>query len=343
MKKMHPAYKQPCLKGHHKFIQDKNFADLPRVVDQLMKSMQREDSPDHVGFPIIPSQESLIEIAQLIETLMFPGYFGKQELDFDNVRYYIGETVNRLYAVLNTQIFKCFQHECRGQAPYCRNCLESARTTSIEFLNRLPELRGMLSGDVDAAFAGDPAAKSVEEIIFSYPGLKAISIYRFAHVLHELQVPILPRMLTEYAHTITGCDIHPGARIGPNFFIDHATGVVIGETSIIGANVRLYQGVTLGGIRFPRDESGQLIRDQKRHPTIEDDVVIYANATILGGDTIVGKGSVIGGNVWLTHSVPPGTRLAVEPEHQRISKVRPAKSGKGGTRGTRGARGKDGR
>jgi len=321
MKKTFPVHTHPCLKGHHTYIQDESLNELPAITDQIVEAIRSEDSPDHIGFPMIPSQESLKEIVQLFETLMFPGYFGRQELDPENVHYYIGDTLNSFHRILSAQIFKCFQHECSAVAQECRDCLTTSRSTTITILKKLPELRRKLAGDIRAAFDGDPAAKNIEEIIFCYPGLKAITTYRFAHELHVLKVPILPRMLTENAHGITGCDIHPGATIGLDFFIDHGTGVVIGETSIIGNNVRIYQGVTLGGLNFPKDEHGQLIRDRKRHPTIEDDVIIYANATILGAETTVGKGSIIGGNVWLTHSVPPHTKVTVEPGHHKITNM----------------------
>jgi serine O-acetyltransferase len=179
-------------------------------------------------------------------------------------------------------------------------------------------VREVLATDVRAAYDGDPAARCFDEIIFSYPGLYAIMTYRLAHELHELDVPLIPRIMTEHAHSRTGIDIHPGTRVGPAFFIDHGTGVVVGGTAVIGANVKLYQGVTLGAFSFDKDADGQLVRHTKRHPTIEDDVVIYAGATILGGDTIIGRGSVIGGNVWLTHSVPPGTRVLQDSPRLRI-------------------------
>ncbi len=186
-----------------------------------------------------------------------------------------------------------------------------------QFLPRLPEIRSTLSEDVAAAFEGDPAARSFAEIVVSYPSLRAISIYRIAHALHQQGVPILPRMMAEHAHGHTGIDIHPGARIGRRFFIDHGTGVVIGETTVIGDDVRLYQGVTLGA-RSPRH--GESLRGVKRHPTIEDDVTIYAGATVLGGDTVIGRGSVIGGNVWLTESVPPHSKVIAEPPHQLVER-----------------------
>jgi serine O-acetyltransferase len=193
-----------------------------------------------------------------------------------------------------------------------------AQQKAVELLKRLPDLRAILEQDVQAAFEGDPAAKSYHEIIFSYPGLEAVTIYRIAHELLLLGVPLVPRMMTEYAHSKTGIDVHPGARIGPGFFIDHGTGVVIGETCDIGTSVKLYQGVTLGALSFPRDAAGNIIRGMKRHPTLEDDVVVYANATILGGDTVIGHHAVIGSSVWLTHSVPPYTAVSLEKPSLRI-------------------------
>ena len=189
---------------------------------------------------------------------------------------------------------------------------------TMDFLRALPPLRAIVAEDVEAAYAGDPAAKSFAEIILSYPSIKAVTIQRLAHVLYEFGVPLLPRIMTEHAHQATGIDIHPGAEIGRSFFIDHGTGVVIGETTWIGDRVKLYQGVTLGALSFNIDEEGNMVRGQKRHPTIEDDVTIYAEATILGGETVIGKGSVIGGNVWLTSSVPAGSKVLIEPTFKRV-------------------------
>ena len=185
----------------------------------------------------------------------------------------------------------------------------------MELLERIPELRQQLSEDVQAGYDGDPAAKSNDEVIFSYPAIYTISIYRVAHELNQNSVPLLPRIMTEHAHSKTGIDIHPGAKIGRAFFIDHGTGVVIGETTIIGERVKLYQGVTIGALSFAKDEKGELVRGQKRHPTLEDDVIVYSGATILGGETVIGEGSIIGGNVWLTRSIPPHTRVMIsEPQ-----------------------------
>src|SRR5207244_5784910 len=193
-----------------------------------------------------------------------------------------------------------------------------AQQKAVELLRRLPDVRMVLEQDVQAAFEGDPAAKSHHEIVFCYPGLEAVTVHRLAHELLLLGVPLIPRMMSEHAHARTGIDIHPGARIGPGFFIDHGTGVVIGETCDIGTNVKLYQGVTLGALSFPRDASGNIIRGMKRHPTLENDVVVYANATILGGDTVIGHHAVIGSSVWLTQSLAPNTVVSLEKPSLRI-------------------------
>lgn len=318
-KEKRPPLPSLCARRHHKIEQDTCRDKLPRLVEQIVNSLESDDSPDHVGFPMIPSQESLLRLHDLYTTLVMPGYFGDQAVDSVNVNYYIGERVNDFYRVLAEQATKCVIHQCEGEfKPECNDCRKRGSEAALHIISKIPHFRKMLAGDIQAAYNGDPAAKSNEEIIFCYPGLKAVTLYRLAHELHLLKIPILPRMITEYGHSLTGCDIHPGAEIGEQLFIDHATGVVIGETTNIGDRVRLYQGVTLGGANFEVDEHGRLIRDLKRHPTIESDCVIYAGATILGGKTVVGRGSVIGGNVWLTHSVPPFTKVTVAATEQRI-------------------------
>jgi len=298
-----------CARGHHDIKEDPHLDKIPAVVDAIVRSLDSKDSPDHVGFPMIPSQDTLLKIVELYLTIMMPGYFGNQNVDKANVQYYLGDAINRFYSLLRGQIRNCFTHECREPRFDCHDCGARASEQTLTFLEKIPRLRMILAEDIDAAYAGDPAAKGLEEIIFSYPGVRVVTIYRFAHELHAQGIPIIPRMLTEFAHAQTGCDIHPAAAIGHPFFIDHCTGVVIGETTVIGRNVRLYQGVTLGGAHFATDDEGRLIRDTKRHPTIGDDCVIYANATILGGETTIGDGSIIGGNVWLTRSVPPYTKV----------------------------------
>jgi len=239
--------------------------------------------------------------------ILYPGYWRRQNLHIGNVEYHVGDLIDGLHDKLTQQIARALRHEQDYLAPDVRVTLDFeglAQQKTIELLKRLPDVRMVLEQDVQAAYEGDPAAKSYHEVIFCYPGLEAVSVYRIAHELLLLGVPLIPRMMTEYAHSHTGIDIHPGARIGDSFFIDHGTGVVIGETAVLGNRVRLYQAVTLGAKSFPEDEQGNLIKGNARHPIVEDDVVIYAGATILGRVTI-GHGSTIGGNVWLTHSVPP--------------------------------------
>ena len=266
----------------------------------------------------LPSVEGTINVLEEVFEVLYPGYFRSQHLSSNNVAYHVGALLDDIADHLETQIYAAIRYECRGDDSACDHCEEAARTGVEKFIEALPRVRRLLALDVQAAYDGDPAAKGFEEIVLSYPGMKAITVYRIAHELTQLGVPLLPRIMTEYAHRLTGIDIHPGARIGESFFIDHGTGVVIGETTDIGKNVKLYQGVTLGALSFPKDETGNIIRGRKRHPTIEDGVVIYAGATILGGDTVIGKGSIIGGNTWVTHSIPPGSRVISNPQEQRI-------------------------
>ncbi len=286
---------------------------LPAVIEDILASCREGNCCNHVDMTPLPSRQEVAEIVAALKNVLFPGYFG-HAVDQASLPYYLGVEVTRLFERLSVQISRAFEHECKRQEAVCTLCGERGVAEALAFLRQVPRLRELLARDVRAAMQGDPAAKSLDEIIFSYPGLLAVAVYRVAHELHRQGVPLLPRMMTEHAHSATGIDIHPGARIGESFFIDHGTGVVIGETCVIGDNVKLYQGVTLGALSFPRDERGELVRGTKRHPTIEDDVTIYAQATILGGDTVVGRGSVIGGNVWLTRSVPPGTLVVIEPQ-----------------------------
>jgi serine O-acetyltransferase len=282
--------------------------EIPEIVDQLVFSCGRADCFDHVGPEPIPSRAAVVDILRRIRSMLYPGYFIPARVDQVNVRYYFGQEATALFETLSEQIALAIRHECIRHNQACTHCDERGQQTAIDFLRYLSELRSLLATDVRAAYEGDPAAKSFDEIIFSYPGLFAITVYRIAHWLHHQDVPMIPRIMTEYAHSRTGIDIHPGAHIGESFFIDHGTGIVIGETTQIGKRVRLYQGVTLGALSLSREECEGL-RNQKRHPTIEDDVIVYANATVLGGRTVLGARSVIGGNVWLTESVPPDTEV----------------------------------
>lgn len=295
--------------------------DLERATDRLIESYTSEAVKiHHLGRQPLPSHAEIIRALVTLHELIFPGYIGTQSSTAagENLRERIGERIRWLYETLTEQIRRALMHGHDIEAACTETVTREAGERATEFLSYLPALRHALASDVQAAYEGDPAAESLDEIIFSYPGLYAVMVYRVAREFYKMGVPLLPRIMTEHAHQRTGIDIHPGTRIGSSFFIDHGTGVVIGGTAVIGSNVKLYQGVTLGAFSFDKDESGRLIRNTKRHPTIEDDVVIYAGATILGGDTVIGRGSVIGGNVWLTHSVPPGTRVLQERSKLRI-------------------------
>ncbi|BDU70268.1 serine acetyltransferase [Geothrix oryzae] len=275
--------------------------DLHAVVEALaLAATALTDMP--LGRREFPSRTILGGLVEELRALLFPGYFGASELKAETLHYHLGARMDRVLIGLGDQI----QRGLMASDPTCGNCRERALDLARAFLARLPEVRRLLATDIQAGFEGDPAATSPDEVLFCYPGLMAITSQRLAHELLKLKVPLLPRMITEHAHSLTGIDIHPGAEIGERFFIDHGTGVVIGETCIIGRNVRIYQGVTLGAKSFPLDAEGHPVKGVPRHPVVEDDVIIYSNATVLGRITL-GKGSAIGGNVWLTRSVPPGS------------------------------------
>lgn len=287
--------------------------DIPGIVDKLVASCNKKGCFDHVSAEPIPYRDAIIDVLRRASRILYPGFFIRTRLDQTNVNYYLGQEVTGLFEVLSEQMVLAIRHDCMRHNLPCVKCEELGHEITVKFLHGLPELREILAQDIRASYEGDPAAKGYDEIIFSYPGLKAITVYRIAHLLHSMNVPLIPRIMTEYAHNHTGIDIHPGAEIGESFFIDHGTGVVIGETASIGKRVRIYQGVTLGALSLTKEEC-QRLRNKKRHPTLQDDVIIYANATILGGETIVGARSVIGGNVWLTHSVPPDTEVFAEKQ-----------------------------
>ena len=284
---------------------------LPHVVEDIVGSCQDNQCFEHIQAELIPSRESVIEIIVQLRDILFPGYFSKQKIDAANLRYRIGQSVDSLFELLSEQITWSLRHECLRYHQPCVQCARLGYKEALTFLAAIPALRRLLATDVRAAYEGDPAAKSYDEIVFSYPGVFAVTVFRIAHQLLKQEIPLLPRIMTEYAHSVTGIDIHPGAQIGESFFIDHGTGVVIGETTLIGSNVRIYQGVTLGALSLSKD-AGETFRGKKRHPTIEDDVIIYAGATILGAKAVIGARSVIGGNVWITEEVQPDTRVILE-------------------------------
>jgi serine O-acetyltransferase len=276
-------------------------SNLHSVVEALAEaSTTLTEMP--LGRREFPSRVAVADLVEELRALLFPGYFGASELTLETLRYHLGAHMDRVLHGLRDQI----QRGLMASDPTCQDCGTRALDLARAFLARLPEVRRLLATDVQAGFEGDPAATSPDEVLFCYPGLLAITNQRLAHELLKLGVPLLPRMITEHAHGLTGIDIHPGAQIGERFFIDHGTGVVIGETCVIGRNVRIYQGVTLGAKSFPLDPEGHPIKGIPRHPVVEDDVIIYSNATILGRITL-GRGSAVGGNVWLTHSIPPGS------------------------------------
>ena len=298
---------------------------LPRVVESLVESVNAHPKLQHLNRVYLPSRDIIIDIVKRLREMIYPGYFGKQGLTTENLPYRIGESIIELNDLLFGQVRCCLRY--REQIPgnsdggqQCEKCDEEAAEIVHKFFERLPAVRELLAADVEAAFEGDPAAKSTDETIFCYPGLLALTTQRLAHEFYNMDVPLLPRIMTEYAHSLTGIDIHPGAKLGRSLFIDHGTGVVIGETTVIGANVKIYQGVTLGALA---PAYGQYLRGQKRHPTIENNVTIYAGATILGGDTVIGEGSVIGGNVFITASVPPHNQVVAEPPKLKYRDRRP--------------------
>jgi serine O-acetyltransferase len=280
---------------------------LDDLTDNILSSYRSDERTHRIGRRFLPSRSRIVDIVDLLRQLAFPGYFGAKSLTAENARYHVGHLLVRLEAELSEQIYYCLCYELASSES--EPCRRKAQEIAGRFLDRIPDVRRMLADDAQAAYDGDPAAKSVEEVIYSYPGFYAISVYRLAHELLVGGVPLMPRIMTEHAHSLTGTDIHPGAAIGTRFFIDHATGVVIGETTRIGHNVKIYQGVTLGALSFPKDERGRVIKGLQRHPTIEDDVTIYANATILGGQTVIGRGVTVGGNTFITQSIGPDSTV----------------------------------
>lgn len=298
-------------------------SQLPEITARIVSTYHSIDKINHLGHCPLPSYEAVADILENCKEIIYPGFRRRQGLHFGNVAYYIGDLIDGLHDRLTTQIARALRHEFQRlkKSDECDPDYERiAQEKVISFLEQIPNLRELLATDVQAAFEGDPATGSTDEVIFCYPGLEAITVYRIAHLLYSLDVPFIPRMMTEWAHSKTGIDIHPGAKIGHSFFIDHGTGVVIGQTCMIGNHVKLYQGVTLGALSFARDGDGELVRGEhsRRHPTIEDNVVIYANATVLGGGTTIGHDTVVGSSVWITRSVAPHSTVVLEKPKLRI-------------------------
>ncbi|PLZ04442.1 serine acetyltransferase [Burkholderia sp. WAC0059] len=282
---------------------------LEQIVADLRASREQLHRTRHpLGIRELPSRDAVASIIAGLRAALFPTHYGAADLTDESVDYYVGHTLESTLRLLAEQIRRALRFRPENAEATEAALKSRAFAMAREFAAQLPDIRAMLASDIQAAFTGDPAAQHITEILLCYPGVLAMTHHRFAHALYRLGVPLLARLINEIAHSATGIDIHPGAQIGSSFFIDHGTGVVIGETAIIGERVRLYQAVTLGAKSFAADLDGSLVKGNARHPIVEDDVVIYAGATILGRVTI-GRGSVIGGNVWLTHSVPPGSSV----------------------------------
>lgn len=283
---------------------------IEALVREIVRTYHGDTGINFIDAANLPVRGHILQMLDLLFEVLFPGHAGNRKVTKSNVNFIVGDILCQLYYELAEQIERAYNYQCRMDKCDDCDCRTMAENVTAHLLARIPHVREMLKGDVAAAFDGDPAATSYEEIVISYPCITAIATHRIAHELYLKHVPLVPRIMSECAHARTGIDIHPGATIGRNFFIDHGTGVVIGETSVIGDNVKIYQGATLGALSFRKDQRGRIIKGGKRHPTIEDDVTIYAEATILG-DVVVGKGAVIGGNAWIKESVPPGVTVAV--------------------------------
>jgi serine O-acetyltransferase len=301
---------------------------LPRLTERIVATYSEVASINYLGHCPLPRYDEIIEVVHDLKDILFPGYRRREGLHIGNVTYHVGDLIDGLHDKLTRQIARALQHDDRvvRKGVGCDEEVDYealGQTMAIRFLERLPDIRRVLATDAEAAFAGDPACRSIDEVIFCYPGLQAITVHRLAHEMLKLKVPFIPRMMSEWSHKQTGIDIHPGAKIGHHFFIDHGTGVVIGETCDIGNYVKIYQGVTLGALSFATDADGNLVRGHKRHPTLEDRVVIYANATVLGGRTNIGHDSVIGSSAWVTRSVEPYTTVTIESPKLRMRSEMP--------------------
>lgn len=283
-------------------LQDNNHENLESLVRAVVRSYTEQPS-------YLPNKDTIIEILLIVRRLIFPGYFENENTELTDLYFYTGNLMMELGNKLQQQLCRALMHDTSVTGKCTEDAEMMSAQISYDFLGKIPKLRDILLTDVDATLDGDPAARSKHEIIFSYPGILAISIFRIAHELHLLGAPLIPRIMTEHAHSITGIDIHPGAEIGHHFFIDHGTGVVIGETTTIGNGVKIYQGVTLGALST---RGGQSLQGKKRHPTLEDDVTVYSSTSILGGETVIGRGAVIGSNAFITKSVEAETRVSIK-------------------------------
>lgn len=289
------------------------------IIDQLVDSYHEIGGINRIECSNLPSKRTIVVTCEKLLQLLFPGYHDEEPVQADELEMITGERIADLVETLEVEVSKTLRlREGEDAQAHLSELSEKAHRLVCEFLGKLPELRRILQTDVSAAYDGDPAAKNSDEIILAYPCIEAIAVQRCAHQLYLLDVPLIPRIMTEYAHSLTGIDIHPGATIGTHFFIDHGTGVVIGETCVIGNNVKLYHGVTLGARNFPKDKDGRVVKGTKRHPDVEDGVVIYPHATVLGGKTVIGQGTTIGANVFLSESVPSRSYVTTVGEELNI-------------------------
>ena len=288
-------------------MMEKLEKQIEYVVDDILADYHQGREIDQLEASRQPDKDAVIDILEKLRRIVFPGYFREKNFRIYNAKHNLSMLIEDVMYNLSQQISLVFQEDGRTE--------EQAKDVCLQFLKKIPHVRALVQTDLQAAYDGDPAATSMAEVVFSYPGLFAITVYRLAHELYLLRVPMLPRIMTEYAHSVTGIDIHPGATVGKFFFIDHGTGIVIGETTVIGENVKIYQGVTLGGLST---RGGQSLRGKRRHPTIEDNVTIYANASILGGETVIGQGCVIGASAFITKSVPPCTTVSIKSQELQL-------------------------
>ncbi|MEA2012915.1 MAG: serine O-acetyltransferase EpsC [Verrucomicrobiota bacterium] len=308
---------QPTCENKYSRMTNADFLD--NLVEKITTTFDDKKGINHIKGYNLPTKNEIFAILNDLLELVFPGYSGTKNYDITTIHYSIGTLLSRIYSELFQQITKVLHYNC--EITDCEDCnIPEMAADATEFLlESIPKIRTIMKRDVTASYEGDPAAQSFDEIILSYPGIRAITVQRLAHALYSKKIPLIPRLMTEYAHSETGIDIHPGAKMGNGIFIDHGTGVVIGETTMIGDNVKIYQGVTLGALSFPKDESGNIIKGMKRHPSIDKNVTIYAGATILG-DITIGKGSIIGGNVWITEDLPPFSKVAISKGKQVVKK-----------------------
>jgi len=302
----------------------KDISDrLIKAADRIVSTYDEFGGINRIDGKNLPTLKRVVEVLDDFMQILFPGYYGSRVPARSNVKFFIQSAIDSLYLSCSDIFSRALQTECKFSECDRHSCDDIAEEAALMLIDKIPEIRARLKLDVKAGYEGDPAAKNTEEVILCYPFVFAIAVHRLAHEIYKQDIPLIPRMMSEWAHRRTGIDIHPGATIGKRFFIDHGTGVVVGETTEIGNDVKIYQGVTLGALSFPKNPDGSIVKGGKRHPTIQDKVTIYAGATILGGETTIGKGCIVGANTWITSSVPPNTLVTIEEQQSFRSRPRP--------------------